>query len=132
VTWWQWLINGSIACVILVIVVKWLVRTGDKLIDRVIPLIERYVLSTESLHMNLDDRIGSQQGLCQQHGAAVSGVGVAVTGVRDTLDRNNASWQRVAKTMCAGCREVVEREKPACADIVLRHCDEIERIIGEA
>jgi low affinity Fe/Cu permease len=115
---WQWLVNGGIAAAVLIVVVKWLGRTGDKLIDKIIPLIERYVGSTESLHNSIDKRIVSQQALCETHNAAIVG--------------HDKQMRAAAREACKLCREVARSELPRSADTIDRHCTEIERIIGEA
>ena len=114
---WQWLVNGGIAACVLILVVKWLGRTGDKLVDKAIPLLERYVDDTERRYDKLDERINKQQGLCEVHGAAMLG--------HDTQIR------AAARQACQLCRDVARVELPQSAAIVDRHCAEIERIIGE-
>ena len=87
-------------------------------------LVDRWYEDERKRWDLMTDQVAKQQSLCQAHVTASSEV-------RNTMDRHHESWQRVAITLCKGCREVVEREKPACGDILLRHCSEIERIIEE-
>jgi low affinity Fe/Cu permease len=115
---WQWVVNGGIAAAVLILVVKWLGKTADKLIDRAIPLGERYVASTEKLHDKLDERMNGQQTLCEQHGEAI------VT--------HDKQMRAAARQACQLCREVARSELPRAAAVIDRHCTEIERIIGEA
>lgn len=115
---WEWLVNGGIAATVLILVVKWLGRTADKLIDKALPLGERYVGSTEKLHDTLKDNMASQQALCQVHSQAIVG--------------HDKQMRAAALEACAMCRAIAEKELPNSAELVGKHCDEIERIIGEA
>lgn len=154
-TEWQWLINGGIAAALLVIIVKWLGRTGDKLIDRTFPIIERYVSNTERLHEKLDGRIGEQQVLCERHAEAMGSIAQLLdrhdkianhrTEVVDELLRvhNDPSVPHstaeairrieqlhdAAISTCAFGREVGKLASPEMAAAVCRHCDAIETIL---
>lgn len=117
-SWWQWLINGGVALVVLIGLGKWLGKTADKIIDKMFPLAERYVGSTEKLHVTLKDNMASQQALCQVHSQAIVG--------------HDQQMRKAALEACAMCRAIAEKELPNSAVLVGKHCDEIERIIREA
>jgi hypothetical protein len=56
-------------------------------------------------------------------------------GTMDMIAENNAELQRVkraAMRACEMCRHLTAAEFPNSAEQVAKHCDEIERIIGEA
>lgn len=79
---------------------------------------QRYIASVEKLHDSLGERMGTQQGLCALHGKRIEGHDVAM--------------RKAALQGCEMCRAVADREFPNSAALVGKHCDEIERIIGEA
>ena len=58
-------------------------------------------------------------------------IGGAVTQI-DTTSADVVRMKRAAIKACELCRKVADKEFPGSAADVDRHCDEIERIIGEA
>lgn len=122
---WQWIANFGFAAVVLFFVGKWLANTADKLIDRLIPLGERYVISTEALHDTLKENMETQQTLCDTHGTLVKSTA-------DAVDKHDDSFRSAVRSACQMCRTVSAKEFPGSAAEVDKHCREIERIIGEA
>lgn len=85
---------------------------------KVIPWLERYLVSVEKLHDSIGDNMGKQQALCHDHGT--------------TIHSHDKQMRKAAIEACAMCRAIAEKDLPGSAALVGKHCDEIERIIGEA
>ena len=94
---------------ILVVVVIW---------KKVLPWGDRYLTSVEKLHDSLGEKIGAQQVLCEKHAKV--------------LGNHDHAMREAALEACQMCRAIAEKELPNSAVMVGKHCDEIERIIGEA
>jgi hypothetical protein len=85
---------------------------------KVIPWLNGYFDSVNKLHDSIGEKIGTQQALCAKHGTAITS--------------HDTAMRRAAIEACSMCRAIAEKELPNSAEMVGKHCDEIERIIGEA
>jgi hypothetical protein len=121
---------------------------------------ERYVASTEKLHDTLKESDEQQKELCNSHAASLASLDSSLAksltvqqcscdhletlvqahsprwaATVEVVNVNARDLQRVKAAVvqaCEMCRVVAEKDFPASAPEVNKHCAEIERIIGEA
>lgn len=153
--WHDWVNSGALAA--FAVFVCWVIyrvitHGGVKAFE----LGERYVRSTESLHDTLQSAEQAREKLCESHAKGLENMTLAVAVGNDSLkqlvdihrnpdspvmeavqqiNEGSADVQRfklAALQACRMCREISQKEIPNSANEVAKHCDEIERVIGEA
>lgn len=156
---WLPLVNTSALSAFAVFVMMAIWRLGRVGGAKALDLGQRYVASTESLHETLRKSQEKQQELCATHSVAVQEVvlvsakQIAVAEesrdyLRSMANNYGGDWkaggaaehnaedlQRVKRAVgvaCRLCRDLTAAEFPNSAGRVNEHCDEIERIVGEA
>ena len=153
--WHEWVNSGALAA--FAVFVCWLVsRLATQGGKKALELGERYVRTTEELHETLREAENNRTELCQRHAVGLEGTveaiatsnkhlerlvsiheepGGSVVEAIDTIQSGHDDMQRMKQAAiraCKMCRAISKRECPDSADEVAKHCEEIERIIGES
>ena len=153
--WHEWVNSGALAA--FAVFVCWLVsRLATQGGKKALELGERYVRTTEELHNTLRAAEETRSDLCSRHAVGLESVTIAVNHGNEHLQRlvaiheapdgavTNAveiisegqqdiqRMKQAALAACRMCREISQKEIPNSANEVAKHCDEIERVIGEA
>lgn len=140
--WHQWANSGALAtfAIFVCFVVYRLATQGGK---KALEFGERYVISTESLHETLRKTEEQRSQLCERHAQGLETITDVMSTNTGHLKRlvelhegpagsDMQRMKRAALQACRMCREISQKEIPNSASEVSRHCDEIERVIGEA
>lgn len=131
--WRDWINDGFLAAFVLFVfyIIYLIVRHGGK---KALELGERYVKSTENLHDTLKEAEDNRNKLCERHATVLGKVTELVDVNRNHLQIGQTDMQRMkqaAVRACRMCKEISVKELPDSAAEVARHCDEIERVLGE-
>jgi hypothetical protein len=158
-SWHAWVNDAALAAFAVAVcfmVYKIVFHGGRKAVE----LGERYVSSTEALHDTLREADQQQKVLCQQHADTLVTLNdhfseslqvqsrscqhletlvlahgpdwaATVNRINDQCD-DMQRMKAAAVRACEMCRHIAQAEFPNSAAKVNEHCDEIERLIGEA
>lgn len=156
---WLPLVNTSALAAFALFVMSAIWKLGKIGGTKAMELGQRYVTSTEALHETLRQSQQKQHELCTTHATAIQDVvlvsakqiGISEESrdyLKSLAENYGPKWQasgaaqhnaedlqrvkRVIGVACRMCRDIAAKEFPDSSDKVSGHCDEIERIIGEA
>jgi septation ring formation regulator EzrA len=151
--WYTWVNNGALGAFAVFVCFMFyrLATAGGR---KALEIGERYVASTEQLHETLEKAEAKRAELCSSHAAGLHEMAEGMAESNACLmrlvelheegdvhqavvkiDQASDEMQRmkqVVRQACHMCRAISAREFPNSAAEVATHCDEIERVIGQA